>query len=257
MKTLNLEYRDELLIISLHRPEVRNAINSLLLEELLQVLQESFSNKTSKGVMLTGTGDDFAAGADLGEIRNFTPLEAIHFAELGQKVCRLIEDFPRPVLAAVKGYTLGAGLELALACDFIVAADTAHFGFRELAYGVIPAFGGASRLARLVGRSRAKEMLFSARMIDTAEALRTGLINQSVASEQLYPHVYDLLQKICRQSLVALQMGKEVINSGREIHLEAACKMERDAFAICFATADQKEGMRAFIEKRPPRFEDC
>ncbi|MFO7577541.1 MAG: enoyl-CoA hydratase-related protein [Pelovirga sp.] len=254
MDTLELEYRDALLIIALKRPQCCNAVNTRMLGELETVLQQSRKRREVSGIILTGAGKDFAAGADLREIRDFTPLEAIRFAELGQRVCRQIENDPRPVLAAVKGYTLGGGLELALSCDFILAADTACFGFRELAYGVLPAFGGASRLARLIGRSRAKELLFGARMIDAQEALRIGLINHQFPAADLDREAAERLGQICGQGLLALQMGKEVINSGRDIPLDAACKMERDAFAVCFSTADQKEGMQAFIEKRAPRF---
>jgi len=225
-----------------------------MLTELRQQFEELQSDETIKGILLTGTEGHFAAGVDLQEIRHFTPLEAINFAEKGQQLCSLIEGFPRPVLAAISGYALGAGLELALACDYILADTTAQFGFRELCYGVLPAFGGTQRLPRLVGKARAKEILFTGKMVSAEEALRIGLINQLFPQTSLLDDVLQQLQKICSYGMLSLQMGKEVIDAGYEINLKAACKMERDAFAVCFSTQDQKEGMGAFIEKRKPRF---
>ena len=145
-------------------------------------------------------------------------------------------------------------MEIALSCDYILADTTAQFGFRELCYGVLPAFGGTQRLPRLVGKSRAKEILFTGKMVLAEEALRIGLVNQLLPAESLLDDVVQQLRKICGYGLLSLQMGKEVIDTGYEINLMAACKMERDAFAVCFSTEDQKEGMGAFIEKRKPRF---
>ncbi|MCK5913181.1 MAG: enoyl-CoA hydratase/isomerase family protein [Desulfuromusa sp.] len=254
MKTLLVEQKESIAIIRLQRPSCLNAVNTQMLAELQQQFTELQADETVKGILLTGAGGHFAAGVDLQEIRHFTPLEAINFAETGQQLCSLIESFPRPVLAAVSGYVLGAGLEVALACDYILADVTAQFGFRELCYGVLPAFGGTQRLPRLVGKARAKEMLFTGEMISAEEALRIGLVNQLFPQESLLDDVLRQLQKICGYGLLSLQMGKEVIDTGYEINLRAACKMERDAFAVCFSTADQKEGMGAFIEKRQPRF---
>ena len=254
MKTLLVEKKESIAIIRLQRPSCLNAVNTQMLAELQQQFTDLQADETVKGILLTGADGHFAAGVDLQEIRHFTPLEAISFAETGQQLCALIESFPRPVLAAVSGYVLGAGLEVALACDYILADTTAQFGFRELCYGVLPAFGGTQRLPRLVGKARAKEMLFTGEMISAEEALRIGLVNQLFPQESLLDDVLSQLQKICSYGLLSLQMGKEVIDTGYEINLRAACKMERDAFAVCFSTADQKEGMGAFIEKRQPRF---
>ncbi len=254
METLLVEQRKSIAIIQLHRPSCLNAVNTQMLAELQQQFEELSADETIKGIILTGTEGHFAAGVDLQEIRHFTPLEAISFAENGQRLCSLIESFPRPVLAVIQGYALGAGLELALACDYILADTTAQFGFRELCYGVLPAFGGTQRLPRLVGKSRAKEILFTGQMVSANEALRIGLVNQLFPPEKLLDAAVQQLQKICSYGLLSLQMGKEVINTGYEINLMAACKMERDAFAVCFSTEDQKEGMGAFIEKRKPHF---
>jgi enoyl-CoA hydratase len=254
MKTLQVEKKESIAIIHLHRPTCLNAVNTQMLAELKQLFEELQTDETIKGILLIGAEGNFSAGVDLHEIRHFTPLEAIGFAEKGQKLCSLIEHFPRPVLAVVSGYALGAGLEIALSCDYMLADATAQFGFRELCYGVLPAFGGTQRLPRLVGKSRAKEILFTGQMIAAEKALQIGLVNQLFPQQSLQDDVLKQLQKICSYGLLSLQMGKEVINTGYEINLNAACKMERDAFAVCFSTEDQKEGMGAFIEKRQPNF---
>lgn len=254
MQTLQLEKKAAIAIIHLQRPACLNAVNAQMLMELQQLFEEFQFDETIKGILLIGAQGNFSAGVDLREIRHFTPLEAIDFAEKGQKLCSLIENFPRPILAAVSGYALGAGLEIALACDYILADATAQFGFRELCYGVLPAFGGTQRLPRLVGKSRAKEILFTGQMVTAEKALRIGLVNQLFPQQSLQEDVLKQLQGICSYGLLSLQMGKEVINTGYDINLNAACKMERDAFAVCFSTEDQKEGMGAFIEKRQPNF---
>ena len=254
MKMLRVEKKESIAIIHLDRPACLNAVNTQMLLELRQQFADLQSDKEIHGVLLTGAEGNFSAGVDLQEIRHFTPLEAISFAEKGQQLCSLIEKFPRPVLAVVSGYALGAGLEIALSCDYILADTTAQFGFRELCYGVLPAFGGTQRLPRLVGKSRAKEILFTGQMIAAEEALRIGLVNQIFPQKTLQDDVLVQLQKICSSGLLALQMAKEVIDTGYEVNLSAACKMERDAFAVCFSTEDQKEGMSAFIEKRKPSF---
>ena len=254
MKTLLVERKESIAIIHLHRLSCLNAINTQMLTELQQLFEELHRDETVNGILLTGSETCFSAGADLQEIRNFTPLEAIDFAEKGQRLCSLIEGSPCPVLVAVRGFVLGAGLEIALACDYILADATAQFGFHELSYGVLPAFGGTQRLPRLVGKSRAKEILFTGQMVSAEDALRIGLVNNLFSAETLLDEVVLQLQKICSYGLLSLQMGKEVIDTGYEINLMAACKMERDAFAVCFSTDDQKEGMGAFIEKRSPKF---
>lgn len=257
METLNIQETNGIVHIQLQRPDCLNAVNRVMLRELSQLFDQLKTDSLVNGVLMSGQGAHFSAGSDLKEIRHFSPLEAIQFAEEGQKLCHLIENFPRPVLSAVSGYALGAGLELALACDYIIADATAQFAFRELSYGVLPAFGGTQRLPRLVGKSKAKEMIFTGGMVNADEALRIGLVNQLCKEDRLIESVLCQLRDICSYGLLALQMGKEVIDTGYDINLTAACKMERDAFAVCFSTADQKEGMSAFIEKRKPDFKGC
>lgn len=250
---LTLQRLEHLAVVTLSRPEVRNALATRTLLELRETLTELRDDASIHGVLLCG-GEHFAAGADLAEIRDLTPLEATRFAELGQSLCLSMERLGKPLLCAASGYTLGAGLELALACDFILAADTALFGFKEVEYGIVPGFGGTQRLPRRVGKAKAKEMIFSPETIDAAEALRCRLVNRVIPAAQLQSEALALLGTICSRGRYSLRLAKEVIDAGSDINLAAACLMERDAFAVCFATEDQKEGMGAFVEKRPPQF---
>lgn len=250
---LTLQRLHHLAVVTIFRPEVRNALATQTLLELRQALTELRDDDNIHGVLLCG-GEHFAAGADLAEIRDLTPLEATRFAELGQSLCLSMERLGKPLLCAASGYTLGAGLELALACDFILAADTAVFGFKEVEYGIVPGFGGTQRLPRRVGKAKAKEMIFSAETIDANEALRCRLVNRVIPAGQLQAEALALLATICSRGRYSLRLAKEVIDAGSDINLAAACLMERDAFAVCFATEDQKEGMGAFVEKRQPQF---
>jgi enoyl-CoA hydratase len=251
---ITLQRLDHLALVTINRPRVRNALATRTLLELRQTFETLRDDDSIYGVLLCG-GEHFAAGADLVEIRDLTPLEATRFAELGQSLCLSMERLGKPLLCAAAGYTLGAGLELALACDFILAADTAVFGFKEVEYGIVPGFGGTQRLPRRVGKAKAKEMIFSAETIDANEALRCRLVNRVLPAEQLQPQALELLGTICSRGRYSLRLAKEVIDAGSDINLAAACLMERDAFAVCFATEDQKEGMGAFVEKRRPRFQ--
>jgi enoyl-CoA hydratase len=257
METLNVQEADGIVHIQLQRPSCLNAVNQEMLQELTLLFDSLSTDTLVKGLLISGQENHFSAGSDLNEIRDFSPLEAIQFSEQGQNLCNMIESFPRPVLSAVSGYALGAGLELALACDYIIADATAQFAFRELSYGVLPAFGGTQRLPRLVGKAKAKEIVFTGGMVNADEALRIGLVNQLCEKDEMISVVHSQLVEICSYGLLAMQMGKEVIDTGYDINLNAACKMERDAFAVCFSTEDQKEGMNAFIGKRKPKFKGC
>ena len=254
MSHVNVSREGSLAIVELNRPAVLNAVGTRTLEQLLDAFRMLREDEGVHGVLLTGAGSVFAAGADLVEIAGLPPLEATRFAELGQTVCLAMERLGKPLLAAVSGYVLGAGLELALACDFILAAEDAVFGFKEIEYGIIPGFGGTQRLPRLVGKSKAKELLFTAATVDAAEALRLRLVNRVYPAAQLRRGAPSLLRTIVSRGRLSLRPAKEVIDAGSDINLAAACLMERDAFAVCFATEDQKEGMGAFVEKRKARF---
>lgn len=246
--------QDNLALVEFNRPQIFNAVDRAALERLLQIFTDLRHDDSVHGVLLCGAGGQFCAGGDLSELRELTPLQATRFAELGQSVCLAMERLGKPLIAAVCGHALGAGLELALSCDFIIAADDARFGFREIEYGIIPGFGGTQRLPRLVGKSRAKEMIFTGELIGAEEATRVRLANRIVPAEQLRETAVEQLAVICSRGLVSLKLAKEVIDGGYDINLSTACLMERDAFAVCFSTEDQKEGMGAFVEKRPARF---
>jgi enoyl-CoA hydratase len=222
-----------------------------LLEALQRQITALAGNSDIRGVILTGPVEGFCnCSAD----RRSAPYEAAALAGLGQQVMFNLEKIGKPCLAAIAGECSGLGLELALACDFIVAAHEATFGFPAIADGLIPCCGGSQRLARLVGKSKAKEMIYSGEMIAAGEALRTRLVNRLYSDEELLPETRELLAHICSRSPNAIRIGGEVVNAGYDIDLQTACLLERDAFALCFSSLDQREGMQAFLDKRQPQF---
>jgi enoyl-CoA hydratase len=223
--------------------------------QLLEALQRQITSLTGngdiRGIILTGPVEGFCiCSAE----RDFAPYEAAVLAGFGQQVMFSLEKVGKPCLAVIAGECSGLGLELALACDFIVAAHGASFGFPAIADGLIPCCGGTQRLARLVGKSKAKEMIYSGEMIDAGEALRSRLVNRLYAEGELLPKTQDLLAHICSRSPHAIRIGGEVVNAGYDIDLQTACLLERDAFALCFSSFDQREGMQAFLDKRQPQF---
>lgn len=251
---LQVKYDENIAVVSLNRPEVRNCLNAEMLQVLLTTFAALKENNSVAGVLITGNGPSFCAGADIESMRNMTPFEAGRFAQLGQDVMFAIEALGKPVIAAVNGHALGGGQELALACDFIVANKSAVFAAPEIMLGVIPGFGGTQRLTRLVGKAKAKELIFTGDRVKAEAALAIGLINKLYEDAVLLTEATTLLKAICSRGMLSLRMAKEIISAGADVDLKNACMMERDAFAICFATEDQKEGMTAFIEKRPAHF---
>jgi len=251
---LQQERHGDLLILRLQRSACGNAVNRPLLEELIIALDGIAADNSVKGVLLGAVGADFSIGYDLAEVRDLDPLGATALAEVGQRLCQRLHSLPKPVLAVVQGRCYGAGFELALACDFILADETVCFAFPEIRFGIIPGFGATARLPRRIGKSKAKELIFTGRDVLAEEALDIGLVSRLCRTGELAGDALALLSQICRQSPSALRLGKEVINAGADINLPAACLLERDAFAVCFATDDQKEGMGAFVEKRRPDF---
>lgn len=243
-----------LLFLTLNRPEALNALCAPLFAELQTALDEAKRNAAVAGVILTGSGKSFCAGADISEMLPLAPPDAADFAERGQRLMFSVEELGKPVVAAVNGYALGGGLELALACDFIIASENASFAFPEVKLGILPGFGGTQRLSRLVGKGMAKQLILSGERIDAAEALRIGLANRVVPAERLLDEVEGLMTTICSRGALSLKLAKEVIDTAFDLDLPAACRMERDAFALCFSSPDQKEGMGAFLEKRPADF---
>lgn len=242
-------------LVTIDRPRALNALNPETLAELLELFSELAENDELVGVILTGAGEKaFVAGADISAMQHYDALAGREFGKLGHKVMSAIEQFPKPVIAAVNGFALGGGCELALACDIRICSENAKFGQPEVNLGVIPGFGGTQRLPRLVGKGHGFELLFTGDMIDAKEACRIGLVNRVVALEQLLPECLGIMEKIAQKGPVAIALCKEVVRAGMEMDSNRACQYEADLFGICFASDDQKEGMKAFLEKRVPQF---
>ncbi len=242
-------------IITVNRPSALNALNRQTLEEIISCFSELAEDRTVMAVIITGSGEKaFIAGADISYMHEFDALEAREFGRLGQRAMATIETFERPVIAAVNGFALGGGCELCLACDIRIASENARFGQPEVNLGVTPGFGGSQRLPRLVGKGPASELIFTGDIIDAGEACRIGLVNRVVPLADLLSECRRISEKIARKGPVAVKLCKELVNSGLEMDLARACMYEADLFAMCFASADQKEGMKAFLEKRQPEF---
>jgi enoyl-CoA hydratase len=239
-------------VISVNRPKSLNALNSQTLRELTQAVRD---NADQRAIVLTGAGDKaFVAGADIAEMLPMTPWAAREFSELGHVLTALLEDVPCATIAAVNGYALGGGLELAVACDIIYASENARLGLPEVSLGVTPGFGGTQRLVRLVGKLRAKEMIFTGDMVDAKTALDIGLLNGIVPRQQLLAHCIQLAGKIAQRGPLAVARAKRLVERGYDMPLRAANRQEAESFALLFDTEDRREGMRAFIEKRQPKF---
>lgn len=255
MNNVLCEIKNNTAVVTISRPKALNALNRETLEELLACFQELEKDADLVAVILTGAGEKaFVAGADISFMQQLNALEGRDFGKLGQAVMNRVESFTLPVIAAVNGFALGGGCELAMACDFRIAGENARFGQPEVNLGVIPGFGGTQRLPRLVGRGQALELIFTGDMIDAQQALRIGLVNRVVPLEQLLPECLAVTEKISRKSPVAIRLCKEAVASGLEMDLARACRYESDLFGVCFASDDQKEGMQAFLDKREPRF---
>lgn len=241
-------------VVRLNRPEAANAMNGSVLNRLLELFKDLRSNAAVRGIIITGEGKHFCAGADIGEMAKMDEAAAKAFAETGQRLMFAIEGVGKPVIAAVNGHAAGGGLELAMAGDFIVAGESAVFAAPELRLGIIPGFGGTQRLSRLVGKGRAKELIYTGQGINARVACAIGLVNRIFPDADLLGGAVDLMKGICFHSPIALRLAKEVIDSGMEHDLKSACRTELDAFSSCFNTSDGKEGISAFLEKRRPVF---
>jgi len=242
--------------VTIDRPQVLNALDEVTLRELLAAFEGLAASPLLRCVILTGAGEKaFVAGADIAQMAGLGPREARTFAELGHDLGDAIEALPAPVIAAVGGFALGGGCELALACDFIYASSKARFGQPEVNLGVIPGFGGTQRLARRVGIGRARELVYTGAIIPADEALRIGLVNAVVEPAQLMPRVRAVADIIAQKAPLAIADAKRAMRRGADMPLAEAHELERQLFAGLFATADQKEGMAAFLAKRPAKFE--
>ncbi len=255
LENVSYEKKDAIAYITVNRPKVLNALNAKTIRELWAVFEEARQDEAVRGVILTGAGGkSFVAGADIGELARVTAVEAAEMTSNGQAVTSLIESLGKPVIAAVNGFALGGGCELAMACSIRLATDSARFGQPEVKLGVIPGYGGTQRLPRLVGRGRALQLILSGGMIDAAEAYRIGLVNEVVPADGLIARAEAILQQIFGNAPLAVKFAIEAVDKGLEASVAEGLVIESSLFAICAATEDKKEGTSAFLEKRAPKF---
>lgn len=255
MKNVTCSIEQKTALVTINRPKALNALNPETLTELLELFAELQKSTELAGVIITGAGEKaFVAGADISEMQALDALAGREMGRLGHRVMAAIEGFPQPVIAAVNGFALGGGCELALACDIRICSPNARFGQPEVNLGVIPGFGGTQRLPRLVGTGHALELLLTGEMIDAQEACRIGLVNRVVAGEALLDEGRTIIEKISGKGPLAIRLCKEAVRAGMEMDIDRACRYEADLFGVCFASADQTEGMKAFLEKRAPKF---
>lgn len=254
-ETLIVEIEDHTCLIRLNRPDAMNALNGRLMAELAEAMVAADRNDTVRCIVITGSDKAFAAGADVREMAEKSYVD-VYFDDLFGPEAEAIARVRKPVIAAVAGYCLGGGCELAMMCDFIIAADTAKFGQPEINLGIVAGMGGTQRLTRLVGKSKAMDMNLTGRFMDAAEAERAGLASRIVPAAQLRDEAMKAAGKIAEKSAVIAMTVKESVNRALETTLREGLLFERRAFHAAFATEDQKEGMAAFIEKRPPQFRD-
>lgn len=246
----------EIAIITFNRPKVRNALNYLTIDEALEAARKAEADEAVRVLIFTGAGDKaFISGADIGELQRRNTL-----TELGERsgrrrvLANLLETMPKPTIAAINGFALGGGLEIAMACTLRIAADTAKLGLPEINLGIMPGNGGTQRLPRLVGKGRAMEMILTGEIIDAAEAYRIGLVNQIVPLAELMDYTKQIAGKLASKSTLALKIAKDAINTGLDLSLAEGIQYEQKNFAILCGSEDKREGVAAFLEKRKPIF---
>jgi enoyl-CoA hydratase len=254
-ENLLIETKDKIAYITINRPKVLNALNWQTMQELRDVFAKVKDDANAGGVILTGAGEkSFVAGADITELATKDPVGAKEFSLASQEILHFIEHFPKPVIAAVNGFCLGGGCELAMACHIRLASENAKFGQPEVNLGLIPGNGGTQRLPRLVGKGRALELLLTGNMIDAAEAFRIGLVNKVSPADKLISTAEEILKTIFTKGPVAVKLAIEAVNHGLELTLDEGVQLESNLFGMCFSTEDMKEGTKAFIEKRKAEF---
>jgi enoyl-CoA hydratase len=257
MDLVRSEGRGGVTLWTLDRPDALNALSSAMLEAIAARAAEVAADRDARAVVITGEGRAFAAGADIEEMRAFSSDQALAFSRLGHRVCAAIEALPVPVIAAVNGFALGGGCELALACDWIYASEKARFGQPEVNLGVIPGFGGTSRLPRRVGVGWARELVLSGAAISADDARSIGLVNRVFAPEALLDAAIEAAETVAAKGPLAVARARSVLLEGQDVDPRAAHALEQHAFAAVFATEDRAEGMAAFVEKRDPKFRGC
>jgi len=250
-KNLIIQQEGNICIVKINNPQSMNALNSGVLSELSQAFTLIEKDNQTDVVILTGEGRAFVAGADISQMSTMNAAQGKDFGVQGSAVFRKIELLPKPVIAAINGFALGGGCELALACDIRIASSKAKIGQPEVGLGITPGFSGTQRLPRVVGEGRAKELIFTAKAINAEEAFRIGLVNKVVEPEELMDAAMALAKTIAKNAPIAVRFSKEAINRGMQTDIDTAIAIENDLFALCFSTEDQKEGMKAFFEKRP------
>ena len=252
---VKVEIGEGIATVTMDRQEALNALNLAVLAELDEAFARLAEDPSLRAVVLTGAGKAFVAGADIKEMADFTPAQARAFSRRGNAVFQRIAGFGRPVIAAVNGFALGGGCELALACDLRIASEKAKVGQPEVSLGVTPGFGGTQRLARIVGPSAAKYLLFTGEVLPASRALQLRLFDEVVPPEQLLPRCLEIARTIAAKGPAAVAFCKLAVDQGADTALAQGLGYETELFAQTFATRDQKEGMKAFVEKRPPRFQ--
>ncbi len=256
MENVKTENRDGLLVVTVDRPKVLNALNAQTVDELRRTFNDARDDDSVKCIILTGAGEKaFVAGADINELAQMTPITGKQVAERGQRVFSSIERCPKPVIAAINGFALGGGCELALACHIRIASEKAQLGLPEVTLGIIPGYGGTQRMARLLGKGKALELILTGDRIGAADAERIGLVNRVVPADQLMPVCEELARKIMARGPLAVRAAIEAVMSGSEMPFEEGQFLEATLFGLLASTEDMKEGMAAFLEKRAANFQ--
>ena len=255
-KKLIIQDNGAVRVIKINNPEALNALNTAILKELDAAFTEVAEDNGILAVVLTGEGRAFVAGADISEMKSKNAREGEIFGKLGASVFRKIELLPKPVIAVVNGFALGGGCELAMSCDIRLASAKAKFGQPEVGLGITPGFSGTQRMPRLIGMGKAKELIYTADIIDAAEAYRIGLVNHVYEPEALMEEAMKMAEKIASKAPIAVKNSKEAINRGIQTDMDSAVAIEAYLFGLCFASEDQKEGMTAFFEKRKANFQN-
>ena len=255
-KKLIIQDNGAVRVIKINNPEALNALNTAILKELDAAFTEVAEDNGILAVVLTGEGRGCVAGAERSEMKSKNAIEGEIFGKLGASVFRKIELLPKPVIAAVNGFALGGGCELAMSCDIRLASAKAKFGQPEVGLGITPGFSGTQRMPRLIGMGKAKELIYTADIIDAAEAYRIGLVNHVYEPEALMEEAMKMAEKIASKAPIAVKNSKEAINRGIQTDMDSAVAIEAYLFGLCFASEDQKEGMTAFFEKRKANFQN-
>jgi len=254
-KYIIYEKNERIATITLNRPEALNAFSKEVVSEVLQALEDVRTDGNVRVVVLTGAGEKaFSAGADIKTMKGFNALKARELSLMGERLCSALENLEKPVIAAINGYALGGGLEVAMSCDLRIASERARMGQTEINIGLIPGWGGTQRLTRLIGRTKAKELVFTGKMIDAKRAEQLGVVNMVFPAEEFRERVRQFAKELAAKAPVALRVAKALINKGADMSLDSAIALEREGFGVVGSTEDLQEGVSAFTEKRKPTF---